>query len=101
MKPKEIISGLLMAGGWVSMLISIVFYLFFWRVDNEPGAKAVPGLLWAAISFCSLGGLAFLGSQIYLIVKKAWSVLGIAWLVCIALLIGAGSLAPILLLFMV
>lgn len=101
MKPKEIISGLFLAGGWGSLLLSIVFYLFFWRVDNEPGAKDVPGLLWAAISFCSLGGLAFLGSSIYLIIKKAWVVLVVAWVVCIALLVGAVSLSLILLLFMV
>ena len=101
MKPKEIFSGLLMAGGWISMLLSIVFYLLFWRVDNEPGAKDIPGLLWAAISFCSLGGLAFLGGHIYLIKEKAWIVLAIAWVVCIALLVGAISLLPILLFLMV
>jgi len=101
MKPKEILSGLFMAGGWTSMLLSVVFYLLFWRVDNEPGAKDIPGLLWAAISFCSLGGLAFLGSHIYLIKEKAWIVLVIAWVVCIALLVGAISLLPILLFLMV
>lgn len=83
------------------MLLSIVFYLLFWRVDNEPGAKDIPGLLWAAISFCSLGGLAFLGGHIYLIKEKAWIVLAIAWVVCIALLVGAISLLPILLFLMV
>ena len=83
------------------MLLSIAFYLFFWRVHNEPGAKDVPGLLWAAISLCSLGGLAFLGSHIYLIIKKAWILIVIAWAVCIALLVGAISLSPILLLLMV
>ena len=46
------------------MLLSIAFYMLFWRVDNEPGAKDIPELLWAAISFCSLGGLAFLASNI-------------------------------------
>jgi hypothetical protein len=98
---KEILSALLVASGWGSMLLSVVFYLLFWRVDNEPGAKDVPGLLWAAISFCSLGGLTFLGSNIYLMVKKSWVVFVIAWLVCVALLIGAVSLSPILLLLMV
>jgi len=101
MKIKEIISGFVLAGGWGSMLLSIVFYLLFWRVDNEPGAKDIPGLLWAAISFCSLGGLAFLGSHIYLIKEKAWIVLAVAWVVCIALLVGAISLLPILLFLMV
>jgi hypothetical protein len=98
---KEIVSTILLAGGWGAMLLSIVFYLLFWRVDNEPGAKDVPALLWAAISACSLGGLAFLGSHVYLIIKKAWLMLGIGWVLCIALLVGAVALAPVLLLFMV
>ncbi|HKJ39014.1 MAG TPA: hypothetical protein VJ972_09575 [Anaerolineales bacterium] len=101
MKLKEILSGLTLSGGWLFMLVSLVFYAFFWRVDNEPGAKDFPGLLWAAISFCSLGGLAFLGGHIYLIKEKAWWVLLAAWALCIALLVGAVSLAPLLLLFMV
>ena len=101
MKPKEILSGLTLSGGWLFMLASLVFYAFFWRVDNEPGAKDFPQLLWAAIFFCSIGGLAFLGGHIYLIKEKAWWVLVGAWAICIALLVGAISLAPILLLFMV
>jgi hypothetical protein len=32
-------------GGWVLMLLAIAFYALFWRVDNEPGARPVPGLL--------------------------------------------------------
>ena len=98
---KEILAGLTLAGGWLSILVSVAIYAFFWRVDNEPGARDFPGLLWAAISFCSIGGLAFLGNHIYLIIKKAWMIILIAWVVCIALLIGAISLSPILLLFMV
>ena len=98
---KTILSLLLLAGGWAAMLLSVVFYLLFWRVDNEPGAKDVPALLWTAVSFCTLGGLTFLGSHIYLIMKKAWLMLGIGWALCIALLVGAIALAPILLLLMV
>ena len=98
---KEILGGALLAGGWLSILVSGVFYAFFWRVDNEPGAKDFPGLLWAAISFCSLGGLSFLGGHIYLIIKKNWKIILVAWAVCIALLVGAISLSPILLLLMV
>ncbi len=98
---KDVLGGGILAGGWLSILISGVFYALFWRVDNEPGAKDIPSLLWTAISFCSLGGLAILGSHIYLIIKKAWVVILIAWAVCVALLIGAISLSPILLLFMV
>ncbi|MCP5094233.1 MAG: hypothetical protein GY943_01640 [Chloroflexi bacterium] len=98
---KDILIMFLLPGGWGSMLLAIVFYLFFWRVDNEPGAKDMPGLLWTAVSFCSLGGLAFLAGNILLIMKKAWLLLGIGWAVCVALLVGAVALAPILLLFMV
>lgn len=101
MRTKEILSGLMLSGGWLFALISVVFYAFFWRVDNEPGAKDIPALLWTAISFCSVGGLAFLGGHIYLIKEKAWWVLLVAWGLCFALLVGAISLAPILLLFMV
>jgi len=101
MSVKRVISGAILSSGWIMMLLSIVFYLLFWRVDNEPGAKDVPALLWAAISFCSLGGLAFLGGNIYLIKEKSWIVLVSAWVICIALLVGAISLSPILLLLMV
>ncbi len=98
---KVILSMLAFVGGWGGMLLSVAVYLLFWRVDNEPGAKDVPGLLWTAVSLCSLGGLAFLGGHILLIIKKAWRMLLIGWVLCIALLIGAIALAPILLLFMV
>ena len=98
---KRVLTAASLAGGWLFMLISIIFYAFFWRVDNEPGAKNVPALLWTAISFCSLGGLSFIGSHIYLIIKKSWKIILIAWAICILLLVGAFTLAPILLLFMV
>ncbi|MGB7876510.1 MAG: hypothetical protein WBL25_19180 [Anaerolineales bacterium] len=101
MKFKEIISGFLLAGGWGSMLLSVAFYALFWRVDNEPGAKDIPGLLWAAISFCSLGGLAFLGRHIYLIKQKAWTLLFISWGLCVTLLVGGIVLSLILLLLLV
>ena len=101
MKAKEILSGLTLSGGWLFMLVSLVFYAFFWRVDNEPGAKDIPALLWTAILFCGTGGLAFLGGHVFLIKEKAWWVLVGAWVVCVTLLVGAISLAPILLLFMV
>ena len=101
MKAKEIVSGVLLSGGWASMLLSITLYLLFWRVDNEPGAKDVPGLLWSAVACCSVGGLAFLGCHIYLMVRKAWTTLFISWGVCLLLLFGAGSVAPVLLLLMV
>jgi len=101
LRTKEVLSGLLLSSGWGSILFSLAVYLLFWRVDNEPGAKAVPGLLWAAITFCSLGGLAFLGGHFYLIKQKAWMLLFISWVLCVALLVGAISLSPILLLLMV
>ena len=82
-------------------MFSVAVYLLFWRVDNEPGAKDVPGLLWIAIAFCSCGCLAFLVGHIYLIKQKVWTFLLIAWGLCIALTVGAISLSPILLLLMV
>ena len=101
MKAKEIISGLLASGGWGFMLLSIVFYLLYWRVDSEPGAKAIPGLLWTAISLCSLGSFGVLGGNIYLLKQKSWITLIIVWVVCVALFVGAISLLPFLLLLMV
>ena len=98
---KHLFGAFLLSSGWGAMLASIALYMLFWRVDNEPGAKDVPGLLWAAVSFCSLGGLVFVGSHIYLIIEKAWLLIFIAWGLCIALLVGAVSLSPILLLLMV
>ncbi len=98
---KEIGGILFLSGGWLSMLLSLVFYLFFWRVDNEPGAKDMPWLLWTAVSLCSLGSLAFLSGNVLLMIKKAWLWLGVGWALNIALLVGAVALAPILLLFMV
>lgn len=100
MRGRQILSAILLTVGWLSILISGFVYAFFWRVDNEPGASGT-SLLWAAISFCSLGGLTFLGSHIYLIIQKAWLLILIAWVVCIVLLVGAVSLSPILLFFMV
>jgi hypothetical protein len=100
-KLKDILGAILLAGGWGSMLLSVAVYLLFWRVDNEPGAKDIPALLWAAVFFCSLGGLAFAGSHIFLIVRRAWVWILVAWGLCLALLVGAISLSPILLLLMV
>ena len=98
---KTILSAFLLAGGWGAMLFAVALYLLFWRVDNEPGARDFPILWWGAVTFASLGGLTFVGNHIFLIMKKAWLMLGIGWVLCIALLVGAITLAPLLLLFMV
>ncbi len=98
---KDVISAFMLAGGWGAMLLSVVFYLFFWRVDNEPGAKALPGLLITAVSFFTVGGLAVVVSHVRLIIRRAWLMLGVGWVLSIVLLVGAVALAPILLLFMV
>jgi len=63
MKIKEIISDFSLVCGWLSILISCAVYMLFWRVDNEPGYNG-SSLGWVAFSFCSFGGLAFLGSHI-------------------------------------
>jgi len=98
---KTIIGTLLLTGGWASMLVSVAVYMFYWRVHNEPGAGDAYGILAVSISFCSLGGLTFVGSHIYLLMKRAWLMLGIGWVLCGALLVGAVTIVPILLLFMV
>ena len=98
---KEILSALLLAAGWVLVLLSIAVYLLFWRVDNEPGAAPVPGLLIAAILLFSMGTLSLVINTIYLIVKKSWIIMIITMLVCLVVLFGACNLSPILLLLLV
>jgi hypothetical protein len=97
---KDWLGPILLLAGWISLLISGLLYPLYWRVDNEPGASGT-ALLIAALSFCSLGGLAFLGGNLLVIRKKAWWVLAIGWFLCAGLLAGALSLTPILLLLMV
>ncbi len=101
MKVKEALGALAIAGGWTSMLASIVFYLFHWRVANEPGAGSALGLLLAAIFLLGVGALIFIGGHVYLIKSKSWWLVIAAWLGCTAACVLAGSLAPIVLLMMV
>jgi len=98
---KQLLNALLLALGWAFVLLSIAVYLLFWRVDNEPGAGSATGVLIAAIAMLSVGGLSVIANAIYLIVRKAWIVIVIAGAVCLVILVGAISLAPILLLLMV
>jgi len=86
--------------GWLLILAAIPSYAFFWRVDNEPGAAKIPELLWATFCFLSTGGLLFLAANIYLISQRSKAIF-IAWGFCLVAGIGACSLSPILLLFMV
>ncbi len=95
------IFGLLMVSGWVSLTLSIVFYLFFWRVDNEPGAKDMPELLWAAIFFLVTGGLSFLSGNIGYLVHKVRKAYIISWVICAVLGTASICLSPLLLVFMV
>ncbi len=98
---KDILAAVTLAGGWLSILISGFVYALFWRVDNEPGYRGSSSLGLVAFSFCSLGGLAFLGGHIRLIIKKTWALIFITWGACAALLVGAITLLPVLLIFMV
>ncbi len=98
---KEILSALLLAVGWAFVLLSVAVYLLFWRVDNEPGAAPVPGLLIPAIVLFSTGTLSTVANTIYLIVKKSWIIMVITGVVCLAILFGACNLSPILLLLLV
>ncbi len=98
---KQLLSALLLALGWAFVLLSVAVYLLFWRVDNEPGAGPATGLLTAAIAMLSVGGVSLVANAVYLIVKKAWIVIVVTAVVCVAILIGAISLSPILLLFLV
>ena len=98
---KQVLSAILLALGWAFVLMSVAVYLLFWRVYNEPGASPATGLLVAAITLLSVGGLSLIGNTIYLIVRKAWIVLVVTAVVCVVIFIGAISLSPILLLLMV
>ena len=97
---KEALGALVITGGWTSMLASVVFYLFHWRVANEPGAGSALGLLFATICAIGVGALLFIGGHIYLIINKSWW-LAIAWAACVAVGVGAAAIAPIVLLMMV
>jgi hypothetical protein len=97
---KVIIAMLAMVGGLIMIYISLVFYAFNWRVANEPGYSTMWGLLIPAIAFCGIGGLVFLWSNIYLLIRRSVLIF-LAWALCVLVTIGAASLAPFLLLFMV
>lgn len=97
---KVIIAMLALVGGLIMIYLSLVFYAFNWRVANEPGFSTAWELLIPAIAFCGIGGLIFLGSNIYLFIRRS-KLIFLAWALCIVVTIGAVSLAPILLLFMV
>lgn len=101
MKLKNLTAVLVLSAGWGSLLLSVAFYLLFLRVYFEPGAIELPGLFWTAILLTILGGLAFLSGHIYLLVKKAWTWLWLAWLLCLMGLLGAFALTPVLLVFLV
>lgn len=97
---KVIIATLLIPGGLILFYVSLAFYALNWRVSNEPGYSTVWGLLLPAITLCGAGGLLFLGSNIYLTIRRA-KLIFLGWAACIPVTIGAVSLAPILLLLMV
>ncbi len=100
MDAKEIIATLLVPGGLIMIYISFVFYALNWRVANEPGYSTVWGLLLPGIAFCGVGGLVFIGTHIFLFLRRSKLVF-LAWGLCVFVTIGAVSLAPILLLLMV
>jgi hypothetical protein len=97
---KEIIAILLLPGGLILIYLSFVFFAFNWRVSNEPGFGTAWGLLITAIVLCVTGLVIFIGSHIFLIMRQ-WKLIFLAWVLCIVVTIGAVSLIPILLLFMV
>jgi len=101
MQVREALTAVATVLGWALLLASIPVYLFHWRVANEPGAGPALGLLIATIFLLGAGGLLLIGGHIYLLFKKAWILLLVVWEVCIALLVGAVFLSPVLLLFMV
>ena len=97
---KVIIASFFPPGSLILIYLSLALYAFNWRVSNEPGYDTAWGLLLPAIAFCGLGGLLFIGSHVYLFIRRSKLIL-LAWGLCIVVTIGAASLAPILLLFMV
>ena len=94
-------AAIVMACGWASGLLSVAFYLLFWRVDNEPGAIKAPELLYASLAFLAAGGLAFVGGNVYLLARNAWKAYRNAWLLCAVFLILAIIGSPLLLILLV
>lgn len=101
MKLKDLLVAILLGTGGGNLLLSIALYMLFWRIDNEPGAASVPALLWGAILFCSTGGLAFVGCNIFLVVRRAWAALIVGWGICMFYGVVALGVSPFLLLLMV
>ena len=97
---KEIIAILLIPGGLALSYLALVFFAFNWRVSNEPGFDTAWGLLLTGIALCGVGGVVLIGAHVFLIMRQ-WKLVLIAWVLCVVVTIGAVSLAPILLLFIV
>ena len=97
---KETVALLLVPGGLILFYLSLAFYALNWRVSNEPGYGTAWGLLGTGIALCGVGGLFFVGSQIFLLMRRSKLIL-LAWAVCVPVTIGAVTLSPILLLLMV
>ena len=97
---KEVVVSFLIPGGLILIYLSLVFYAFNWRVSNEPGFSTAWEWLAPGIAFCGVGALIFVGSNIYLIMRRS-KLIFLGWGLCIPVTGGAVSLAPILLLFMV
>lgn len=97
---KLVFAAILLVLGWVLIISAVPAYAFFWRVDNEPGARKIPELFWAAVCLLSAGGITFLVANVYLLGQKS-KLIFIAWGLCLFAGMAACSLSPILLLFMV
>lgn len=76
---KGALCALGVALGWAFALASVAFFLFYWRVANETGARSAQDWLLAAIFLLSTGVAAFVGGHIYLIKNKSrWLI--VAWI---------------------
>lgn len=86
--------------GWALLNLAPAFYLLHWRVANEPGAGPGRGLLITSIVLAVIGASAFLGANVFLLVRRFKAAL-LAWLLCVGVTVGAIALSPILLLLLV
>lgn len=97
---KEALCALGVALGWAFVLASVAFFLFYWRIENEPGAGSALNWLLTAVFLLGTGVVAFTGGHVYLLTNKSkW--LAIAWACNVLTCVLATLLAPLVLMMMV
>lgn len=97
----KILNGFATVLGWALMLASLATYMLFWRVDNEPGVKGSPEMLFAAIAMACIGVVLFFGGNGLLLYWRDKKASLLTWLFILLVGLLACLLSPLLLALMV